>query len=79
MTERKLEITSNCNFVKTSYGDPIIQTDVTLDYVERSPDPYFSDTETSIDINKAKAVEIIKFLVSAFDITLEELRKEGKP
>lgn len=36
--------------------------DLTIEYVERSPDPWYGDTDTSVDITPEKVREIITFL-----------------
>jgi hypothetical protein len=68
MKESKLKLSSTCELVKTVYSTPSFAPEVSLDYVERSPDSYYSDTETSVDLDKEKAREIIAFLQEAFGI-----------
>lgn len=65
--EEKIEISPTCSFVKTSYGEGV-DDDISLEYVEHSTDHYYSDRDTSIDIDKQKAVEIIKFLSECFNL-----------
>ena len=64
MKETKVELSSSCEFVLTEY-DGSVNTSVSVDYTERSPDGYYSDSETSIDINKTEAENIIKLLLKA--------------
>lgn len=66
MREEKLELTPTCHFVKTHYGQKF--QDITLEYTEHSPDPWYSDTDTCIDIDKEIAIKIIDFLKQAFNI-----------
>lgn len=63
MTERRLEVYPGCSFVAIEW---ISHTDVSLEYVERSPDPWYGDTETSIDIDREMARSIIEFLRHEF-------------
>ena len=67
MVETQVEIGSSCYLTKIEYGE-YFASNISLDYTEHSIDPYLSDNETSLDINKEKAVEIIAFLKEAFDI-----------
>jgi hypothetical protein len=67
MKEEKLELSRSCHLVKTSYGEGV-DDDISLDYTEYSSDHYHSDTETSVDLDKAKALEVIAFLKDAFSI-----------
>ena len=59
MSKTKLILSRNCEIV-SEYGV------LTLDYIERSQDPWYSSTETSIEIEKEKAIEIIKTIVQHF-------------
>lgn len=68
MIEKKLEICSLVKLVAISSEIGLYPVDVSLDYIERSPAHGFSDTETSIDISREKAIEIIEFLQSAFEL-----------
>jgi len=38
-------------------------TQVTLEYIEHSPEAWYCDSETSLDLTPDKAEEIVKFLV----------------
>lgn len=67
MNTLQIEIGSTCHLTKTEYGENI-SPDVSLDYIERSNDHWYSPTETSLDIDKEKAIEIVNFLKDAFDI-----------
>ena len=68
MKETKVEISPLCEFVATIYGDEGGDFDVSLDYTERSPDSWYSDQETTVTIDREKAVEIIEFLQQTFSI-----------
>jgi len=65
MKTTQVEIGSTCHLTKTEYGENV-KPDITLDYIERSSDHWYSDNETNLDIDKEKAIEIIKFLQDAF-------------
>ena len=65
MTETKIELSGSCRFTLTTYEN-IGHKDVCLDYTEHSSDAYYSDTETSIDIDANKAREIVAFMHKAF-------------
>lgn len=67
MKETKLEIGGSCHLTRTEYGENV-KPDITLDYVEYSSDHWHKDSETSLDIDKEKAIEIIKFLQDSFTI-----------
>lgn len=67
MKETQVEIGSSCHLTKTEYGEHVLP-DITIDYIEHSIDPYYSDNETSLDIDKEKAIEIINFLKDAFSL-----------
>lgn len=55
MPIEKLEIGASCWLVKTEYGEGF-KSDISFDYVEHSTYCMFEDSETSIDINKEKAI-----------------------
>jgi len=65
MKEIKVILSSSCELVRTVYGGNF-EDDISLDYVEHSSDPYYSDNETSIDISKEAAIDMIKLLTEAF-------------
>lgn len=44
------------------------EVNVWLEYIEHSPDPWYGNTETSIDIDKETAIKIVKALKEAFKI-----------
>jgi hypothetical protein len=41
---------------------------VVLTYMERSPDPYYSDSETDVDIDRAMAMKIIEWLTAKYNL-----------
>jgi hypothetical protein len=43
-------------------------TQVTLEYIEHSPDPWYSDSEVSLDLPSDKAKEIVEFLVHHYQL-----------
>ena len=59
-----LELSSNCQFV--DYEWETSPYPVAIEYVERSPDHWYSDSETTVDIDVAMAREIVSFLENAF-------------
>ena len=73
MKETQVEISGTCHLTKTEYGENV-KPNITLDYIEHSSDHYHSDNETNLDIDKEKAIEIIKFLQEAFTIEIEKRR-----
>jgi len=60
MKTETLNIQGTCEITVTHWEN--IPSEVTIDYTEHQGDGYYSDTETSCDIDKAKAIEIIAFL-----------------
>lgn len=70
MNPKKFEISSNCWFELWKWDE---SEDVHMHYIEHSPDPWYSDNETDVDIDRTQAIGIIKFLCDAFDIKEEEI------
>lgn len=68
MESHELELSGGCKMVFSSFASNRLCDDCTLDYVERSPAHGYSDTDTSIDIDKDKAIEIVNALKSHFKI-----------
>jgi len=66
MTETKITLSSSCEIVLNTYDNNV--TEVTLDYVEHASDHYSSDSNTSICIEKDKAIEIVNALKLHFGI-----------
>jgi hypothetical protein len=66
MTQKKLELSSSCEFELFEYSNGEIN--LSLDYVEHATDHYSSDNTTSIDIDRDKAKEIIDFLLAAYNL-----------
>ena len=66
MTETKITLSSSCEIVLNTYDNNV--TEVTLDYVEHACDYYSSDSNTSICIEKDKAIEIVNALKLHFGI-----------
>ena len=61
MRETKLELSPTCAFILYEY-DETFPTSLALEYVERSPVYHYSDTETSIEITKEQAGQIVLLL-----------------
>lgn len=56
-----IKLSNTCEINLSEYVG-IGKKEVTLDYLERSCDHWHSDTETSVDITKETAMEIITLL-----------------
>ena len=67
MTFKILEISGDCRFEVFDFEDCPTKY-VSLEYVEHSPDAWYSDRDTSIDIDQDKAQEIVDFLCRHFNI-----------
>ena len=61
----ELEITHDC---RLEYYDSF---GVSLSYKEHQADRWYSDTETEVDIDKDKAVEIITWLSDKFKLEID--------
>jgi len=66
MATEKVEISPTCHLVCKTYGvrGEGFSSDISLDYIEHSSSCI--DTETSVDIDKEKAAEIIAFLTKCY-------------
>jgi len=60
MRETKLELSPTCAFVLYEYETA--PDELMLDYTEHSADHWYSDTETSIEITKEQAGQIVLLL-----------------
>jgi hypothetical protein len=65
MKEIKVILSGSCELVRTVY-EGNLEDEVALDYTQHSSDNYYSDTETSIDISKEAAIDMVKLLTEAF-------------
>jgi hypothetical protein len=65
--ETKIRLSPSCRVVKTEYGGSI-KPDISIDYIEHSTDPYHSDNETSVFIDRESAIEIVELLSGEFDL-----------
>ncbi|WP_163372894.1 hypothetical protein [Endozoicomonas acroporae] len=61
--KEELKITETCKLVRYEYSK-----EVSLEYVEHSPDSWYSDNETSIDLDKAMAEKIVTMLRKVYSI-----------
>ena len=61
MEEIKVEIGQSLRI--GAYKYETLKPDVFFSFTERSPDSWYSDTETTVDVDEAKAREIITFLM----------------
>lgn len=59
---KAVKLSNYCEINLSEYANGARTKEVTLDYVEHSSDYWHSDTETSVDIDKTKAMEIIALL-----------------
>lgn len=66
MTETKIVLSSSCEIVVNTYDNNV--TEAYVEYVEHASDHYSSDSNTSIYIEKAKAIEIVNALKLHFGI-----------
>ncbi len=71
MKTEKLEISGSCYLEYVHYVGNYSTT--SLCYTEHSPDPWYSDTITDIELDNDTACDIIRFLMSKLDIRKEEL------
>lgn len=67
MIEKKLKIQGSCSIEFITWEDSAFEPSATIEYVEHG-DHWHGDTDTSVDIDKEKAVEIIKMLKETFAI-----------
>lgn len=61
-----VKLSNSCNFVFDMWNSEAYP--VCLEYTEHSADHWHSDTETSIDIDKEKAIELVQFLKKHYNI-----------
>jgi hypothetical protein len=66
MIETKIKLSSSCELILNTYDNGVHE--ATLDYVEHACDHWSSDTDTSINIEKDKATEIVNALKLHFGI-----------
>lgn len=71
MKTEKLEISGSCYLEYIQYANNYSCT--SLCYTEYSPDNYYSDTHTEIELDNNTACAIIRFLMDKLDIRKEEL------
>ncbi len=67
MIEKKLEIQGSCSMEFITWEEGAFEPSATIEYVEHG-DHWHGDTETSVDIDKEKAIEIINMLKETFAI-----------
>ena len=60
MAEKKLTLIGDCFLEINEYQS--FRDTLSLCYTEHSPDPWYSDNETEVDLTVEQAEEIIKFL-----------------
>ena len=60
----KLEIAGSCSLKHYDYCEP------SLCYTEHQADRWYSDNETEVDIDKAKAQEIIDWLAAEYNLSM---------
>lgn len=71
MRETRVPITGSCAVVLTEWLS--FQPSVCLEYVEHSPDPFYSNNETSVDIDAPTAGMIVNVLLRAFPHLREQI------
>tara|TARA_R110000744_G_scaffold341635_1_gene446834 strand:- start:3712 stop:3915 length:204 start_codon:yes stop_codon:yes gene_type:complete len=67
MIEKILEIQGSCSMGFITWEEGAFEPSATIEYVEHG-DQWRGDTETSVDIDKEKAIEIINMLKETFAI-----------
>jgi hypothetical protein len=68
-----IKLSNDC-IINAYYTDDY-PADITIEYTEYSQDCDIEDTETSIKINKEKAIEIIAFLQKHFKLERKDEQK----
>lgn len=77
MSEKILELSNGAKLVHTTYGDPVVSMGVELEYEERQGDPWYSDSNTCVDIDRDMAIKIIQFLAEAHGIDAAEIGSQS--
>jgi len=67
MKVTQVRLSNTCRLERVVYGG-IFSPEITLEYVEHSSDSWYPNNDTSLVIDKEKAIEIIKFLEESFDL-----------
>ena len=62
---KKLQISSGLWF---EYYEEDWGRDMTIEYIERQHDHYYSDSQESVDLTKEKAKEIVELLTKHFNL-----------
>jgi hypothetical protein len=70
--ETIVELSGSCRFELTEYEGGDFEPTLTLDYTEHSSDGWYSDNETSIDIDKDTAIAIISVLQKAYKLKVNK-------
>lgn len=68
MIEKKIELSSGCTVRFNTWDEGFCPPTVDIEYIERAPHGWYSDTETSVDITKEQAIELVKLLKETFNI-----------
>ena len=61
MQEKEFDI-GGAKLKMTTWDGGSFKPDMSLDFIKHSPDPYYGDTETSLEIAPATAAKMIEFL-----------------
>jgi hypothetical protein len=69
MTEIKVELDRNVTITHTTW-DGTFKDMLELEYIERSPDPWYGNNDVSIDIDKEQAIALIALLQRFVDRAL---------
>jgi hypothetical protein len=64
MRETRVQITGTCAVVLKEWDG--IPANVCIEYMERQSDPYYTDSETTADIDAETAAQIVNVLFRAF-------------
>lgn len=65
-----LEVSGSCKFTAVKYSQ-YDDVEVSMDYIEYSAGHYHTDSETSVEIDKDKAAEIVGFLSKHFNLEVQ--------
>ena len=70
--ETRFEISHNVNLSFSEFDDKI-----SLNYIEESPDSWYSDSERSIDIDSSQAKDMIRMFVEMYGKEILNIEDEN--
>jgi hypothetical protein len=74
MTTEVLQLTHGCWLEKYTYKSTDMSDSVSICYTEHSPDNYYSDRDTDVELTRQQAIDIIKALMDVYCIAYEEIQ-----